>query len=172
MILLIILKFVSLSWLMLAVDCFSHVPHTCLRSICTRAKTSLHSTNEVLEILREPLTAYANIWVPLFKEVSIPPLLLHWGHGSAMATVLVAMAGAGSYLGWQIRLGNGEEKFAIALGKTAREEHPKMMGLAALFFLLGGQGGLVLLAAQGQDILHSEHAVTALLGLGCLAVQV
>ena len=102
----------------------------------------------------------------------MPEALLRWGHGAAMSTVLVTMGGAGTYLGWQIRNGNGNKKFAVALNKTAKEEHPKIMALAALFFLLGGQGGLVSLALQQHDILRSTHATTAVLGLSLLAVQV
>ena len=31
----------------------------------------------------------------------------------------------GAYMGWQIRLGNGEEVTPLTLGETIREAHPK-----------------------------------------------
>ena len=75
------------------------------------------------------VTSYVNIWVPLFEGAKAagiaPDVLLHWGHGGAMATVLFLMGGYGAFLGWQTRFGNGGEVYALSLGETARELHPR-----------------------------------------------
>lgn len=141
-----------------------------------------HKLNaQIAPLIAEPAAQYASIWVPLFKEVqqSVSPelaptvdFLLHWGHGLAMLTVLIFMGGIGTYLGFQIRNGNGDGKYWFTLGKTAREQHPLIMGLAAFFFLLGGNGGLVLTAVQGKSVFQSDHADTAVIGLSLLAIQV
>lgn len=88
-----------------------------------------------------------------------------------MATVLLTMGVIGAYMGWQIRLGNGNDVTSLTLGETIREAHPKIIGGALFFFLLGGQGGLVLLDYQGQSILESPHAMSAVLAIGLMIVQ-
>jgi len=121
------------------------------------------------------LESYANFWVPPFQAARdsglAPDFIIHWGHAGAMASVLLSMGLIGSYMGWQIRGGNGEDVTALTLGETVREAHPKIMGGMAFFFVLGGQGGLVLNAVQGNPVLESTHALTATAGLGLLAVQ-
>lgn len=121
------------------------------------------------------LEGYANFWVPPFQAARdaglAPDVLIHWGHAGAMAAVLCSMGLVGSWMGWQIRAGNGGEVTALTLGETVREAHPKLMGGMAFFFVLGGQGGLVLNAVQGNPVLESTHALTAAAGLGLLAVQ-
>merc|ERR1711871_1705322 len=119
-------------------------------SSSSRSTSSLQMVGP-LEGIREPVENYVGIWTPMFaqaKEMGVPDLLIHWGHGAAMGTVLVAMGGIGAFLGYQVRAGNGAGEYWFTLGKTAREPHPLIMGLMAFFFLLGGQGGLVLLATQ------------------------
>ncbi|GMH95778.1 hypothetical protein TrST_g12697 [Triparma strigata] len=129
----------------------------------------------LLDPIKPPLESYADIWVPLFAKAQeaglAPEAALHWGHPLAMGTVLATMATFGSYLGWQVRLGNGGDSNALTMGETIREFHPKLMTGAMFFFFLGGQGGLVLGKAQGLPFLESPHAMTAFAGLGLLALQ-
>ena len=128
-----------------------------------------------LDAIEPAVSSYVAIWTPLFETAKAaglaPDFLLKWGHGAAMATVLFLMGGYGGFLGWQTRLGNGGEVYALSLGETARELHPKIMGLALFFFLLGGQGGLVLLATAGEPLLQSAHSSTAVIGISLLLAQ-
>lgn len=155
-----------------------------------------------LDGIKEPVQSYVDIWTPMFKQASesglLPDFILHWGHGAAMASVLLSMGLigklercvicymctsyahlmsianqkiVGAYMGWQIRFGNGDEVTPLTLGETIREAHPKIIGGAFFFFLLGGQGGLVLLYTQGKSILESPHAMTAVLSVVLLATQ-
>eukprot|EP00931_Biecheleriopsis_adriatica_P081798 TRINITY_DN55133_c0_g1_i1.p1 TRINITY_DN55133_c0_g1~~TRINITY_DN55133_c0_g1_i1.p1 ORF type:complete len:219 (+),score=37.10 TRINITY_DN55133_c0_g1_i1:166-822(+) len=124
-----------------------------------------------LELLREPLEAYSAARVadsPFLAEA--PEAVLHWGHAAAMAAVYLQLFNA-AYMGWQIRNGKGDEATALSLGQSSRTLHPLLSLGAWLFFLVGGQGGFVLLTAQKQTILESPHAATALLGMLLLTVQ-
>ena len=134
-----------------------------------------------LDAIEPAVSSYVAIWTPLFEGAKAsglaPEALLHWGHAAAMSTVLFAMGGYGAFLGWATRFGNGAEVYPLsqlvpeAIGNTARELHPKLMGAALFFFLLGGQGGLVLLATAGEPLLKSAHSSTAVIGIGLLIAQ-
>jgi len=138
-------------------------------------RASLVARPAVLDPIRGPLDSYASLWTPLFEEAQkngiAPDWLLHWGHPAAMASVLLTMGLYGSFLGLKIRQGEGEAVLPLSLGETARELHPKIMGGAFFFFVLGGQGGLVLNKFFGNEVLASPHANTAFLSLGLLALQ-
>ena len=140
---------------------------------CPSSSTQLMMS--ALDGIKGPVQSYVDIWTPMFKTAQesglLPDFILHWGHGAAMGSVLLSMGLIGAYMGWQIRLGNGEDVTPLTLGETIREAHPKIIGGAFFFFLLGGQGGLVLLDAQDKSILESPHAMTAVLSVVLLTAQ-
>lgn len=80
--------------------------------------SSLHMS--ALDGIKEPVQSYVDIWTPMFKQASesglLPDFILHWGHGAAMASVLLSMGVIGAYMGWQIRFGNGDEVTPLTLG--------------------------------------------------------
>lgn len=94
----------------------------------------------------------------------------HYFHGLNMATVLFAMGGYGTYLGWKVRAGGGAEP-TFGTADSAAELHPKLMAGMTLFFLAGGQGGLLFNLLQGKPLLDSPHAVSALAGLMLLGAN-
>lgn len=120
--------------------------------------------------LVDPLTSYFNaVGVPVINFLSPPEFVIHWFHAINMSVVLFAMGGYGTYLGFKVRAGEGnEEAFG---GELARELHPKLMGGMTFFFLLGGQGGLVFTLMEKRPLLESPHAISALAGLGLLGMQ-
>jgi hypothetical protein len=138
----------------------------------TRAPAPVASAGILaLDGLVPAFEAYSDIWTPALFSLGVPDFILHWGHGAAMFTVLAAMGGYGTYLGWQTRLGNGDDVLPLNLGKPNRAMHSTLMPVMVLMFLLGGQGGFVLLRGQGQPILESPHASTAVIGLSLLFLQ-
>ena len=120
--------------------------------------------------LVDPLTSYFNaVGVPVINFLSPPEFVIHWFHAINMSVVLFAMGGYGTYLGFKVRAGEGnEEAFG---GELARELHPKLMAGMTFFFLLGGQGGLVFTLMEKRPLLESPHAISALAGLGLLGMQ-
>ena len=100
----------------------------------------------------------------------VPEFVTKYFHGLNMATVLLAMGGYGAYLGWEIRKGNGGEP-TFGTPDTAADLHPKLMLGMTLFFAAGGQGGLLFNLLQGEPILESPHAVSALAGLMLLGAN-
>ena len=100
----------------------------------------------------------------------VPEFVTHYFHGLNMATVLLAMGGYGTYLGWQVRAGNGGDA-TFGTPDTAADLHPKLMLGMFLFFAAGGQGGLLFNLLQGKPLLESPHAVSALAGLMLLGAN-
>eukprot|EP00193_Tetraselmis_chui_P013556 CAMPEP_0177789792 /NCGR_PEP_ID=MMETSP0491_2-20121128/22965_1 /TAXON_ID=63592 /ORGANISM="Tetraselmis chuii, Strain PLY429" /LENGTH=226 /DNA_ID=CAMNT_0019311733 /DNA_START=38 /DNA_END=718 /DNA_ORIENTATION=- len=101
-----------------------------------------------------------------FNTLGLPEPLVHWGHPGNMAVVLIAMGGYGSWLGWQIRVGDDADTVA-----KAQDLHPTLMGLMTFFFALGASGGMLSLLMQGKPIFQSAHVWTGLTGLACLGLN-
>ena len=80
------------------------------------------------------------------------------------------MGGYGTYLGYQIRAGNGGDP-TFGTPDTAADLHPKLMLGCFLFFAAGGQGGLLFNLLQNKPLLESPHAVSALAGLMLLGAN-
>jgi hypothetical protein len=78
------------------------------------------------------------------------------------------MGGYGTWLGWQVRAGNGGDS-TFGTPDTVSDLHPKLMWGMFIFFAAGGQGGLLFNLLEGRPVLESPHAVSALAGLILLA---
>ena len=76
--------------------------HHYLLNPLTTANMSFFSTEmSAFDGIKEPVQSYVDIWTPMFKQASesglVPDFLLHWGHGAAMASVLLSMGVIGAY---------------------------------------------------------------------------
>jgi hypothetical protein len=100
----------------------------------------------------------------------VPQFVKQYFHGANMALALGAMGGYGTYLGYMVRAGKGDEP-TFGTPDTAAQLHPKLMTIMTLVFLAGGQGGVLFNLLAGKPILESPHAVTALAGLLLLAAN-
>lgn len=116
------------------------------------------------------VTSYLEaVGVPVISAANLPEYAIKWLHGANMGIVLATMCAYGTYLGWEVRKGNGNDE--TLTGDIVRDLHPKLMGAATLIFFLGGQGGLVFMLLQEKPLLESPHAITAFAGLGLLAAN-
>ena len=119
-------------WRILGVT-FKHICSPCEYRILSPFLRAIHLSRNpgmsAFDGIKEPVQSYVDIWTPMFRQASdsglVPDFILHWGHGAAMASVLLSMGVIGAYMGWQIRLGNGEDVTPLTLGDTIRVAHPK-----------------------------------------------
>merc|ERR1711966_576393 len=134
------------------------------------------------EDLVSGMKSYFNLFVPTFKDLNLPPFLLHWFHAINMGIVLFAMGGYGAYLGWSIRSSPGDKLKTAPLpaplagsmadlGKSTVEMHATLMTAMGFIFFLGANGGLVLSLVQDKPITESVHFTTAMVGFTMLAIQ-
>ncbi|KAK3271446.1 hypothetical protein CYMTET_20204 [Cymbomonas tetramitiformis] len=122
-------------------------------------------------VIDEPVLSYLNtVGVPVINALNPPEFVIHWFHALNMGVVLFAMGGYGTYLGWRIRAGYGDED-TFGTPDSAAELHWKLMAGMGFFFLLGGQGGLIFTLLEDRTLFASPHAITATAGLGVLAAQ-
>ena len=104
---------------------------------------------------------------PLFYCTLYSLSLSRAGHPANMAVVLLAMGGYGTYLGWQIRVGEDADDVA-----KAQDLHPKLMAGMTFFFSLGALGGMISMVMQGKPAFESSHFLTGSAGLVLLYLQV
>eukprot|EP00238_Polyblepharides_amylifera_P013436 CAMPEP_0196584072 /NCGR_PEP_ID=MMETSP1081-20130531/45704_1 /TAXON_ID=36882 /ORGANISM="Pyramimonas amylifera, Strain CCMP720" /LENGTH=191 /DNA_ID=CAMNT_0041905159 /DNA_START=74 /DNA_END=649 /DNA_ORIENTATION=- len=109
---------------------------------------------------------FLNPAADFFLGLGLPEPLVHWGHPAAMAVVLLAVGGYGSYLGWQIRVGEDGELVA-----KATDLHPLLMVFMTANFTIGATGGLLSLVMQGQPAFSTSHFATGITGLILLYLQ-
>mmetsp|Transcript_25006 Transcript_25006/g.48614 ORF Transcript_25006/g.48614 Transcript_25006/m.48614 type:complete len:261 (+) Transcript_25006:61-843(+) len=123
------------------------------------------------------VTAYMNLFAPIFKSLNLPGWVLHWFHAINMGLVLGTMGLYGAFLGWKTRLEPATAQSLAPgpsfanLGKTTAELHATLMSVMAVIFFLGANGGLVLTLVQDKPIMESAHFTTAMGGFLLLAMQ-
>lgn len=86
------------------------ISHAAILFIHTKHSLPQHKTDmSALDGIKEPVQSYVDIWTPMFKQASesglLPDFLLHWGHGAAMASVLLSMGVIGAYSEYTSLLG-------------------------------------------------------------------
>lgn len=129
-----------------------------------------------LEVIREPLQQVVDVSLAVNPALrDFPKAVLVWLHPVSQGIVFLPFL-YGALLGVQILVGKGEEEVAVPApigsgNASMREAHPAYMRFASLTFALFAVGGLINKAALGKNILDSDHAVTAGVGLLLLAAQ-
>jgi len=129
-----------------------------------------------LEVIREPLQQVVDISLAVNPALrTFPKEVLVWLHPVSQGLVFLPFL-YGALLGVQILVDKGDEEVTvpapIGSGSTSiRKAHPAYMKFASLTFALFAVGGLINKAALGKNILDSDHAVTAGIGLLLLAAQ-
>ena len=76
-------------------SCYGDHSPLCTYLMTSLSICSLYTEMSAFDGIKEPVQSYVDIWTPMFKQASesglLPDFLLHWGHGAAMASVLLSM---------------------------------------------------------------------------------
>lgn len=95
----------------------------------------------------------------IFRGLSLPEALTHWGHPFFMSIVMFGMGSYGAYAGWKGRLTRETDQDAAAKSRT---EHSKIMSAMSMFMAIGATGGILALVIQKQPVMESPHFVTGM----------
>jgi Protein of unknown function (DUF4079) len=102
----------------------------------------------------------------IFRSMSIPQPVVHWGHPLMMAIVVFVMGSFVGLAGWRGRAIADE-----AIAAKSRMDHRKLAPWMFLFMATGYTGGVLSLVMQHETIFHSPHFWTGSIVLVLLTIN-
>lgn len=91
-----------------------------------------------------------------FNTLNMPPWLVNYGHPALMTFMILGMGLPGAVFGWQGRLNDNKKE-----GVKQKNLHENIMVAFFLLAVLGGAGGTLSVAMQGEDVWVSKHFLSA-----------
>ncbi|NJK29247.1 MAG: DUF4079 domain-containing protein [Acaryochloris sp. RU_4_1] len=110
-----------------------------------------------------------NLLAPIahfFQSLGLPEPIVHWGHPTMMAIVVLVMGSYAGVKGWQGRLATDAEA-----GSKNRAAHAQVVPWMFLFIVLGYTGGVLSLVMQDHPIFESPHFWTGTIVIALLATN-